>query len=307
MIYMTHEVVRRHARSLISQSVGETPSFSSSEIMYVLRTLVIVAVVEHEEFQVYGETIIKAPLLHCPRLHIPERLVPVVRAGVEVVAEEYREVVAVEVEVDDEGVLGAVDAVPRMTATSFRRTAVVLSRNHRTRGTGQVPGDRLSFVCWGSSLRLRVVVVLVDHRASAYSVKRFRQCVVELDRLPLDLPLFRRPEDGGRYLDAGMDGEPVVGDVGDGGEVGDEVMTEVPGRWDGPGPARRRRKGSLRLVGFARKERMGSVVDPASCHVARHPTPCEVVSENALRWRGLSDLLEVRRCLLALSIVFVRE
>jgi hypothetical protein len=149
---------------------------------------------------------------------------------VEVVAEEYREVVAVGVEVDDEGALRAGEAVPQMTATSFRRTAAVVSRDHRTRGTDRVRGDRLSFACGGSSLRLRVVVVLVDHRAAAYSVKRFRQCVVGLDRLPLDLPLFRRPEDGGRYLDVGMDGEPVVGDAGDAGEWGDEVMTEVPGR-----------------------------------------------------------------------------
>jgi hypothetical protein len=52
---------------------------------------------------------------------------------------------------------------------------------------------------------------------------------------------------------------------------------------------------------------MGSVVDPASCHVAQHPIPCVVVLENALRWRVLSHLLEVRRCLLALSIVSVRE
>jgi hypothetical protein len=153
-----------------------------------------------------------------------------VRAGVEVAAEGYPEVVAVGVEVDDEGALGAVDAAPRMTATSFQKTAGVVSRDHRTHGTDRVRGDRLSSVCWGFSLRLRAVVVLVEHRAAAYSVKRFRQCVVGLDRLPLDLRLFRRREGGGRYLDVGMDGEPVVRDAGDGGEWEDEVMTEVPGR-----------------------------------------------------------------------------
>jgi hypothetical protein len=95
-----------------------------------------------------------------------------------------------------------------------------------------VRGVRLSFGgCWGSSLRLReVVVVLVDRRAAAYSGKRFRQCVAGLGRLPLDLRLSRQREDGGRYLDVGMDGELVVGEAGDGGEWGDEVMTEVAGR-----------------------------------------------------------------------------
>lgn len=153
------------------------------------------------------------------------------RAGAEVVAEEYREVEAVGVEVGDEGALGAEDAAPRMTATSFQKTAGVASRDHRTRGTGLVRGARPSFVCWGSLFPLRVVVVvLVDHRAAAYSVKRFRQCVAEWGRLPLDLRLSRQREDGGRYLDVGMDGELVVGDAGDGGEWGDEVMTEVAGR-----------------------------------------------------------------------------
>lgn len=177
-----------------------------------------------------GKTIIKALLLHCPRLRLPEQLVAFGRAGVEVVAEEYREVVAVGVKVDDEGVLGAVEAVPRRTATSFRRTTAVVSRDLRTRGTDRVRGDRLSFVCWRFALRLRMVVVLVEHRATACSAKRSRQCVAGLDRLPSDLPLFRRPEDGGRYLDVGMDGERAVGDAGDGGGRGDEVMTEVPGR-----------------------------------------------------------------------------
>lgn len=51
---------------------------------------------------------------------------------------------------------------------------------------------------------------------------------------------------------------------------------------------------------------MGSV-DPASCHVARHPHPCVVFLENALRWKVLSHLLEARRCLPALSIVSVHE